>query len=96
MKEALFKVKSSLSDYVNQAELGNVVEITRHGKVAAVLIGMKEYQELFSTEDNGFSLRYEKWLEAEKNCVAENFLQGDELENLRSKQCSPEERYGVW
>ena len=96
MKEALFKVKSSLSDYVNQAELGNVVEITRHGKVAAVLIGMKEYEELFSNEDNGFSLRYKKWLEAEKNSMTENLLLGDEFENLRSKECSPEERYCVW
>ena len=96
MKEALFKVKSSLSDYVNQAELGTVVEITRHGKVAAVLIGMKEYEELLNTGDNGFSLRYEKWLETEKNSMTENLLLGDEFENLRSKQCSPEERYCVW
>ena len=96
MKEALFKVKSSLSDYVNQAELGNVVEITRHGKVAAVLIGMKEYEELLNTGDNGFSLCYEKWLETEKNSMTENLLLGDEFENLRSKQCSPEERYCVW
>ena len=82
MKEALFKVKSSLSDYVNQAELGNVVEITRHGKVAAVLIGMKDYGELLNTGDNGFSLRYEKWLEAEKNSMSENPVRHSQ-KNLR-------------
>lgn len=94
MKEALFKVKSSLSDYVNQAELGNVIEITRHGKTAAVLIGMQEYKELLGSGGDGFMFRYEKWREQGNLCQEE--IKGQEFENLRSKATSSVERYLVW
>ncbi len=96
MKEALFKVKSSLSDYVNQAELGHVIEITRHGKTAAVLIGMQEYKELLGSGGDGFMLRYEKWRELERDGLCQEGINGQELENLRSKATSSEERYLVW
>lgn len=38
MQVPLFEVKNKLSTFVNLAEQGERIEITRHGKTAAVLV----------------------------------------------------------
>lgn len=95
MKEALFKVKAALSDYVNQAEQGDVIEITRHGKTSAVLIGMAEYSNFLANTGNEFMSRYLKWKQELPEELIQNDFQ-DVLENIRSKTSSAEERYLVW
>ena len=46
MTTPLFDAKAHFSEYVTLAENGDVVEITKHGKTTAVIIGMKEYNDL--------------------------------------------------
>ena len=46
MTTPLFDAKAHFSEYVILAENGETVEITKHGKTTAVIIGLKEYNEL--------------------------------------------------
>ena len=46
MTTPLFDAKAHFSEYVIMAENGDTVEITKHGKTTAVIIGLKEYEEL--------------------------------------------------
>ena len=46
MTTPLFNVKARFSEYVTLAEKGDVIEITKHGKTTAVIIGIKEYRDL--------------------------------------------------
>ena len=42
MTAPLFDIKAKFSEYVTFAENGNVIEITKHGKTSAVIIGIDE------------------------------------------------------
>lgn len=95
MKEALFKVKAALSDYVNQVEQGSIVEITRHGKTAVVLIGMEEYTMYQTNFENEFMSRYLKWKDELSEELIQNEFQ-EVVDAIRSKRVSPDERYSVW
>ena len=46
MTVPLFDVKAKLSEYVTLAEQGEVVKITKYGKTSAVIVSLKEYEEL--------------------------------------------------
>ena len=46
MTAPLFEIKSRFSEYVTRAENGETVEITKHGKTSAVIIGIDEYTNL--------------------------------------------------
>ena len=46
MTAPLFDIKAKLSEYVTIAENGEVIEITKHGKTSAVIIGIDEYNQL--------------------------------------------------
>ena len=46
MTAPLFDIKAKFSEYVTFAENGNVIEITKHGKTSAVIIGIDEYNQL--------------------------------------------------
>ncbi len=43
---ALYDVKAKFSEYVTMAENGGVIEITKHGRTSAVIIGIDEYNNL--------------------------------------------------
>ena len=57
MTVPLFDVKAKLSEYVTLAEQGEVVEITKYGKTSAVIVSLKEYEELKKKQDSG-----DEWL----------------------------------
>ena len=61
MQEQLFKIKNELSEYVKQAEKGNVVEITKYGRTSAVIIGIDQYNELNSSGMNNFKKLFTEW-----------------------------------
>ncbi|MBR0031027.1 MAG: type II toxin-antitoxin system prevent-host-death family antitoxin [Treponema sp.] len=61
MKEQLFKIKNELSEYVKQAEKGNVVEITKYGRTSAVIIGIDQYNELNTSGTNTFRKLFNEW-----------------------------------
>jgi len=58
---ALFDVKAKFSEYVTMAENGQVVEITKHGRTSAVIIGIEEYRRLKETYRPSFVEAANKW-----------------------------------
>ena len=61
MTAALFDVKAKFSEYVTMAEKGEVVEITKHGKTSAVIIGIQEYNQLKGEKKLGFIDQLNNW-----------------------------------
>ena len=61
MTAPLFDVKAKFSDYVTQAENGEVVEITKHGRTSAVIIGINEYNQLKKSYQPSFIESLKKW-----------------------------------
>lgn len=61
MTAPLFDIKSKFSEYVTLAENGDVVEITKHGKTTAVIIGLKEYSELKKNYRPSFIDKVNEW-----------------------------------
>ena len=61
MTTPLFDAKAHFSEYVTLAENGDVVEITKHGKTTAVIIGMKEYNDLKNNYRPSFIDKLNEW-----------------------------------
>lgn len=61
MTTPLFDAKAHFSEYVIMAENGETVEITKHGKTTAVIIGLKEYQELKQNYRPSFVDKVNEW-----------------------------------
>ena len=70
MQEQLFKIKNELSEYVKQAEKGNVVEITKYGRTSAVIIGIDQYNELNTSGTNTFRKLFNEW--QNENCGSDS------------------------
>ncbi len=56
----LFEVRNNLPQLVNQAEAGEIIQVTRHAKPAAVLIGHGVYEHLLASA-GGITARLEAW-----------------------------------
>lgn len=63
MTAPLFDIKAKFSEYVTFAENGNVIEITKHGKTSAVIIGIDEYNQLKKNYRPSFIEQVNKWKE---------------------------------
>ena len=61
MTTPLFDAKAHFSEYVIMAENGETVEITKHGKTTAVIIGLKEYEELKGNYRPSFIDKINEW-----------------------------------
>ncbi len=61
MTTPLFDAKAHFSEYVIMAENGETVEITKHGKTTAVIIGLKEYEELKQNYRPSFVDKVNEW-----------------------------------
>ena len=61
MTAPLFDIKAKFSEYVTMAENGDVVEITKYGKTTAVIIGMKEYNDLKNNYRPSFIDKLNEW-----------------------------------
>lgn len=61
MTAPLFDIKSKFSEYVTMAENGEVVEITKYGKTTAVIISLKEYNELKENYRPSFVDKLNEW-----------------------------------
>lgn len=61
MTTPLFDAKAHFSEYVIMAENGDIVEITKHGKTTAVIIGLKEYEELKQNYRPSFVDKVNEW-----------------------------------
>ena len=86
MTAPLFDIKSKFSEYVTLAENGDVVEITKHGKTTAVIIGLKEYSELKTNYRPSFIDKVNEW-----KCKTGGLTQTEynEYQNMlrRNKEC---------
>lgn len=58
---ALYDVKAKFSEYVTMAENGEVIEITKHGRTSAVIIGIDEYNNLKKNYKPSFVEQVNKW-----------------------------------
>ena len=54
MTAPLYDVKARLSEYITYAENGEIVEITKHGTVSAVIISKKDFDENFMRDRKKF------------------------------------------
>ena len=45
----IFKAKNQLASIIHEAEGGDSIKLTRHGKPAAMLIGMDEYERILGS-----------------------------------------------
>jgi prevent-host-death family protein len=45
----IFKAKDRLASIIHEAEAGDSIKLTRHGKPAAMLIGVDEYERLLGS-----------------------------------------------
>lgn len=73
MTVPLYDVKNKLSEYVLIAQNEEPVRISKHGKDAAVLINVDEYDNYVHQKSSAFYASLEKWLE-ENPSTEENTL----------------------
>ncbi|MCK5156591.1 MAG: type II toxin-antitoxin system Phd/YefM family antitoxin [Spirochaetales bacterium] len=84
-KVAIYEAKNKFTHIVREAEKGEAVELTRHGKPVAVLVGMDRYVEL-KRDARSFSRVFDEFqtewsIELEGTGDAEK----DPFKNLRPK-----------
>ncbi len=53
IKSSIAETKDNLPKYIHEAETGNDICITRHGKAVAMLVSMERYNNKFVEEENG-------------------------------------------
>jgi prevent-host-death family protein len=68
----LHEARNRLTAIVREAEEGTPIQLSRHGKPVAVLMGMETLARLESSEA-GFARRYERFLESWKYGDADGF-----------------------
>lgn len=51
VKTSIYDARNNLSSLIKQAEIGKVVELTRHAKPVAVLVGYESFTNSFTTDD---------------------------------------------
>ena len=93
MQIPLFEVKNKLSTFVNLAEQGERIEITRHGKTAAVLVNadlISSNEEITTTPFYIAYMDFRKKLECEKLTEAE-WKESFDIERRKSVPRHPED-----
>lgn len=78
-KMALYEVKNQLSRVIQNAENGEIIELTRHGKPAAIIIGVEQFTEMKSQKPN-FKSSYRRFRDKWFTCSAE--WEEDDFVNL--------------
>lgn len=92
MSEATISIlKNHLPEFVHQAEKGEDIQITRHGKAVAVIVSLERYNQAFGSGRGVFSA-YTKW--RERHPEGGGFTD-QELDDMRSREPYPEND-SVW
>lgn len=81
-------LKNHLPELVHQAEKGEDVQITRHGKAVAVIVSLERYNRAFGSGKGVFSA-FLKW--RERYPEGSGFTD-QELEAMRSRDTFPENK----
>lgn len=79
---AIAEARANLPTLIDEVEAGVAVELTRRGKVVAVMISVAEYQRL-QTKRTSFQDAYQKFLK--KHSLAEVGLEKDFARKLRDR-----------
>lgn len=85
MTASLANVKSRLSDFVKCAQTVEPVFVTKHGKRAAVIISMEDYEAKFEEKAPSAWLAYESWREKHAEALSDD----DVFEGTRDKWTPP-------
>lgn len=79
MTAPLFDIKAKFSEYVTMAENGDVVEITKYGKTTAVIISIKEYEQLKENYRPSFINKLNEWKRKTGGLKAEEYIEFSNL-----------------
>lgn len=85
MTTPLFDAKAHFSEYVIMAENGDTIEITKHGKTTAVIIGLKEYQELKQNYRPSFVDKVNEWKRKTGGLTSEEYSDFEESLSRNNK-----------
>jgi len=61
IKSSIAETKDNLPKYIHEAEAGNDICITRHGKPVAMLVSMERYNHKIANEDKGIYSAIMAW-----------------------------------
>ena len=79
MTAQLFDIKAKFSEYVTMAENGDVVEITKYGKTTAVIISIKEYEQLKENYRPSFINKLNEWKRKTGGLTEEEYIEFSNL-----------------
>ena len=91
MTTPLFDAKAHFSEYVILAENGETVEITKHGKTTAVIIGLKEYEELKSNYRPSFIDKVNEWKRKTGGLTQKEYSEFEQNLSRSKESYSPKE-----
>lgn len=91
MTTPLFDAKAHFSEYVIMAENGDTVEITKHGKTTAVIIGLKEYEELKQNYRPSFVYKVNEWKRKTGGLTSEEYNDFSKAINRNKESYSTKE-----
>jgi len=91
MTVPLFDVKAKLSEYVTMAENGEVIEITKYGKTSAVIVSLKEYEELKKNWRPSFIEQLDNWKKKTGGLTPEEYSEFEDVLKRNREIYTPKE-----
>lgn len=85
---SIAETKDNLPKYIHEAEAGNDICITRHGKAVAMLVSIERYKNKFTEEDNGLYgaiMAWRKQLHNDDGSDDGDVWTDEEIDTLRDK-----------
>jgi len=91
MTVPLFDVKAKLSEYVTMAENGEVIEITKYGKTSAVIVSLKEYEQLKKNWRPSFVEQLNNWKQKTGGLTPEEYSEFENVLKRNKEVYTPKE-----
>ncbi len=91
MTVPLFDVKAKLSEYVTMAENGEVIEITKYGKTSAVIVSLKEYEQLKKNWRPSFVDQLNIWKQKTGGLTAKEYSEFEDILKRNKEVYTPKE-----
>lgn len=91
MTVPLFDVKAKLSEYVTMAENGEVIEITKYGKTSAVIVSLKEYEQLKKNWRPSFVEQLNNWKKKTGGLTAKEYSEFEDTLKRNKEVYTPKE-----
>lgn len=91
MTVPLFDVKAKLSEYVTMAENGEVIEITKYGKTSAVIVSLKEYEQLKKNWRPSFVEQLNNWKQKTGGLTLKEYAEFENVLKRNKEVYTPKE-----